>query len=117
MVPILFVIPVMNLLTWLRRIHVLLLLTGNLRLVRSRSRVREFVFLSVCRTGLNCVTIIKSGLIRIFLTSGLGVSTKYVMFGFRWDLHRPAIIRGVKLMIQAYVGDGSGFHTQVVIYE
>ena len=35
----------------------------------------------------------------------------YIMFGFPWDLHQPAIIRGVKLMIQAHVGDGSGFHT------
>jgi hypothetical protein len=41
----------------------------------------------------------------------------YVQFGFPWDLHQPAIIRGVKLMVEAYVGDGSGFHTQVAIYE
>jgi hypothetical protein len=42
---------------------------------------------------------------------------KLCQFAFPSDLHQPAIIRGVKLMIQAYIGDGSGFHTQVAIYE
>ena len=43
---------------------------GSLHLVRSLAW--EFEFLSVFRPGPSCVATIRSGLIRIFLTSGLG---------------------------------------------
>ena len=74
--------------------------------------------LFVSRPGPNCVATIRSGLIRIFLTSGLGffISTLCLVF-HRICINQPLFEVHAKLMIQAYVGDGSGFHTQVAIYE